>query len=151
MKNRIWILLILVVSMATWFGISHSGVANANEAALSGFWNANQKLYMPRWDKKSVTGPSQANVTADSSQLTIFVRDNGGATYEFNASRSGNQLTGTITIKSGMGTFSHPFQGEISSDGSRITLHSDYIWTYNGKQDRWNKNYRDTETWEFTR
>ncbi len=150
MKQRIWITLILIVSFITWSGIVHTATVSANES-LSGFWESYQKLYSSSWGNESVVGPSQANVTADSSQLTIFVRDSGGTTYEFNASRSGNQLTGTVLLKSGMGTFTHPVRGEISPDGNRIVLRSDYIYTYNGRQDRWNKNYKDKETWEFTR
>jgi hypothetical protein len=150
MKQRIWIASVIILSLTVFFTISHPETVSASES-LSGFWESYQKLYSSNWNTENVTGPSRANVTADSSRLTIFVRGSGGTTYEFNTDRSGNQLTGTVLLKSGMGTFSHPVQGEISPDGNRIVLRSDYIYTYNGRQDRWNKDYKDKETWEFTR
>jgi tetratricopeptide (TPR) repeat protein len=116
--------------------------------SLSGFWTANQKT-VSKWGETPL-GPFEANVTEGSGRLDIFVKE-GGATYDFSANKSGNQLTGTLTTRGNFGTFDNPFQGEISSDGNRIVLRSDYTWYLVGKEDRWVQNYTDKETWEFTR
>lgn len=120
--------------------------------SLSGFWTANKKLDHTKWGTVTPFGPFEANVTEGSGRLELSVKDrDGGSSYDFYANKSGNQLTGTLTSNSSMGTFDNPFQGEISSDGNRIVLRSDYIWSYNGKQDRWVQKYDVNETWEFTR
>ncbi len=120
--------------------------------SLSGFWTANRKLSHPQWGTETPFGPFEANVTESSGRLDISVKErSGGSTDDFYANKSGNRLTGTLTTTSGMGTFDSTFQGEISSDGNRIVLRSDYVWSYNGKEDRWTQNYTNKETWEFTR
>ena len=120
--------------------------------SLSGFWTANGKVYDTKWGTETPSGPYEANVTEGPGRLDISVKDsNGGSTYDFSANKSGNQLTGTLTTTSGMGTFDTTFQGEISPDGNRIVLRSDYTWSLIGKEDRWVQNYTRKKTWEFTR
>jgi len=145
MKNRWWIVILLLGGML---------LASAPEpahASLSGSWSVEKKLYFAGWDNEIVSGPHRANITDNSGRLVISVSTNDSGRYDFAGDQNGNRVTGTLTSRSGMGTFENSFEGEISAAGNRLVLRSDYIWTYNGKQDRWNKNYKIKETWVFTR
>jgi len=145
MKNRWWIVVLLLGGMLL------AAVSESAYASLSGSWSAEKKLYFRGWDNEITSGPHRADITDNSGRLVISVNTNDSGRFDFAGDQNGDRVTGTVTTRSGMGTFENPFEGEISAFDTRLVLRSDYIWTYNGKQDRWNKNYKIKETWVFTR
>jgi len=144
-KNRWWIAILLLTGtlLAVTVGSAY--------ATLSGSWSVERKLSSPSWGNDIKSGPYQADITDNSGRLVIFFNTHDSGSYDFAGDQIGDRVTGTLTTRSGMGTFENPFQGEISSAETQLVLRSDYIWTYNGKQDRWNKNYKLQETFVFTR
>ena len=122
----------------------------AEASVESGNWSATQNIVWKGFSTPITKGPITAYVNASSNVIDIsFTMDS--STYRFHGKVGGGRITGTLFSSSGMGTFETPFSGEISPDENQISIDLDWVWSYNGRQDRWVKKSDATETWTFTR
>ncbi|NQT32640.1 MAG: hypothetical protein HQ594_03090 [Candidatus Omnitrophica bacterium] len=135
----------ILLTILLLFSVSFS------EASVeSGNWSANQEIVWAGLSNAITHGPFTAYVNASSNVIDIsFSMES--STYRFHGDVSGDQLTGTLFSSSGMGTFETPFSGQITPDENQISIRLAWVWSYNGRQDRWVKKTNASETWTFTR
>ena len=123
----------------------------AKASVESGNWAAYKRLAMKASGGViSEDGPIDAYVNASSNVIDISLTI-GNSTYRFHANVSGNNVSGTSFSSSSVGSFETPFSGQISGDGSRISIRPDWEWIYSGKRGKWVKNFDTSTTWTFIR